>query len=108
MWAWTGTSDPSGFWYLLWSGPGSILERLLELVTIGAILLRKHNCETQGCWRLGRHEWPDPSTGQSHRLCRHCHPLGPLTRSGVQGTHDEYASYPLAGSADDPTYPAQS
>jgi len=93
MWAWVGTTDPSGFWYLFWSG-------IFPDVTIPPTIVialyagwRRHNCETQGCRRFGRHEWLDPSTGQSHRLCRHCHPLGHLTASGIKETHNEYASY---------------
>lgn len=44
-------NDPQ---YLFPSGFGGILERLVELVVIGGILLRRHNCHQKGCPRLGR------------------------------------------------------
>ena len=50
----TGLSSAGGAWYLFWSGFGSLFERTIELVVIGGILLRKHNCHSRGCPRIGR------------------------------------------------------
>jgi hypothetical protein len=78
-----GLNNGSGPAYLFWSGVGS---DITEFAIVGALLgtLRKHNCETHRCWRLGRHDWTDPQTGQTHKLCRKHHPLGHLTASGIQ------------------------
>lgn len=48
-------------------------------------LLRKHNCETHRCWRLGRHQWTDPFTDLRHTLCRKHHPHSPLTAERITG-----------------------
>ena len=82
-----GIDDTAGPWYAFWSGFGSILERAIELVVLGAILLRHKNCEIHRCWRLGRHPWVDPATGLEHRLCRGHHPLGHLTAIEVKESH---------------------
>lgn len=82
-----GVDDLAGRWYGFWSGFGAILERLIELAVIAGILLRRHNCETHRCWRIGRHEWIDPTTGQHHRICRKHHPLGHLTAAGIAESH---------------------
>lgn len=50
----TGTVNEPGSYYGFWSGFGSILERVVELLVIGFILLRKHNCHERGCPRMGR------------------------------------------------------
>jgi hypothetical protein len=78
-----GLGDGAGSQYLFWSGAGS---DITELAIVGALLgaLRKHNCETHRCWRMGRHDWTDPTTGQTHKLCRKCHPLGHLTAPGIK------------------------
>ena len=54
LWFHAGLSSGNTPWYLFPSGIGSILERLVELVVIGGILLRKHNCHSRRCWRVGR------------------------------------------------------
>lgn len=60
-----GLDDASGAWYLFWSGFGA------DLVYLGALAtaLRKINCQTHGCWRVGRHLNPD--TGA--HMCRRHH-----------------------------------
>lgn len=65
-----GLASPSYAWYLFHSGFGSILERLLELSVIGYILLRKHNCHTRRCWRIGK--FPDVE-GKGWHYCRRHH-----------------------------------
>jgi hypothetical protein len=58
----TGTSNEAGPYYAFWSGFGSDLSE--------AALLRKHNCHSRGCWRIGRHvvdgtPWCDRHHGQA-------------------------------------------
>ena len=76
-----GLDSASGGWYLGWSGAGSDLG---ELAIIGGLagVLRRHNCEIHGCWRLGRH-----TTAAAHRVCRHHHPDGPLSHQDVLAAH---------------------
>lgn len=73
-----GLDDPSGGWYLWWSGPCADLGLLGGALT----LYRRHNCEIAGCPRLGRH-----ITAAGHRVCRTHHPDGPLTVSDVHEAH---------------------
>lgn len=66
-----GLDDAGGHWYLFWSGFGADIPILFGVLA----LLRKHNCHTRGCWRLGRHPGPDGAT----RCRRHHHPQLRLT-----------------------------
>jgi hypothetical protein len=73
-----GLDNGSGGWYLFWSGFGANF----SVVTVsGAMLgiLRKHNCEIHGCWRLGRHT----SQISGHTVCRKHLPTGPVTIDDV-------------------------
>jgi len=47
-----GLDDPSGPWYLWWSGLGSDLGEL----TIIAVIYHHLNCHQPGCWRPARHQ----------------------------------------------------
>lgn len=78
---WFGITNAAGHAYSFWSGIGSDLG---EITIIGGLLmvLRKHNCEVHGCWRLGRHQ-----TGAGHHVCRGHHPDDPLTRQDVLDAH---------------------
>jgi hypothetical protein len=63
-------------WYNFWSGFGSDLGEatLISAVSVGVITgLRKVNCHTKGCWRIGHH----PLDGTPYILCRHHHPHVP-------------------------------
>lgn len=73
--------DSNGAHYLFWSGIGSDIGELAILGWLYAFL-RKHNCEVQGCWRLGRH-----TTAAGHVVCRHHHPDGPLTAQQARDAH---------------------
>lgn len=75
----SGTGNQSH--YLFWSGAGSDLG---ELAIVGALLglLRKHNCEVKGCWRLGRH-----STDGGHTVCARHMPGGAPTHADVLAAH---------------------
>lgn len=70
-----GLDDPSGRWYLWWSGAGSFLEGLGFL---GALIgvYQRHTCAIHTCWRIARRL---SATGD--RLCGRHHPLGRLTHA---------------------------
>ena len=71
-------------YYNFWSGFGSDLGEatLISAVGIGVYTgVRKVNCHTKGCWRIGHHVL----AGTPYILCRHHHP-GVPTR-GASHTH---------------------
>lgn len=75
-----GLDDPSGHWYMWWSGPGSDLG---ELAILGALfsLYRRHTCHVNSprfCWRPGTH----PVPGTPFRTCARHHPAVPDRISG--------------------------
>jgi hypothetical protein len=60
-------------YYNFWSGFGSDLGEatLISAVGIGVYTgVRKANCHTKGCWRIGHHRLE----GTAYILCRHHHP----------------------------------
>lgn len=76
-----GITDEAGPGYGFWSGFGSDLG---EAAIIGGLIsvLRKHNCEVHGCWRIGRH-----TTAAGHNVCRIHHPDDLLTAQDVIDAH---------------------
>ncbi len=63
-------------YYNFWSGFGSDLGEatLISAVCVGVYTgVRKVNCHTKGCWRIGHH----PLEGTPYILCRHHHPEVP-------------------------------
>jgi hypothetical protein len=63
-------------YYNFWSGFGSDLGEatLITAVAIGVYTgVRKVNCHTKGCWRIGHHQLD----GTPYILCRHHHPHVP-------------------------------
>lgn len=66
----TGTLNEPGPYYGFWSGFGGIMERLIELIVIGGILLFRHNCHQPGCLNIGR--FPDDKN-QGWHYCRKHH-----------------------------------
>lgn len=60
-----GLTDASGSWYLFWSGIFG------DVTILGAVVVFvfKHNCHTDGCWRLARHQFENGVV-----LCRKHHP----------------------------------
>ena len=63
-------------YYNFWSGFGSDLGEatLISAVAIGVYTgVRKVNCHTKGCWRIGHHTLE----GTPYVLCRHHHPHVP-------------------------------
>lgn len=61
-----GLDNPSGAWYLFWSGFAGNVEKIAIIGGVVAFL-RKHNCHEHRCWRMGRH--PIGNTGVI--VCRH-------------------------------------
>ena len=60
-------------YYNFWSGFGSDLGEATLISAVGLGLytgLRKVNCHTKGCWRIGKHQL----AGTPYVLCRHHHP----------------------------------
>ena len=60
-------------YYNFWSGFGSDLGEATLISAVGLGLytgLRKVNCHTKGCWRIGKHQL----SGTPYVLCRHHHP----------------------------------
>lgn len=76
-----GLDNASGAAYLAWSGVGSDVG---EVAIVGGLIamIRRHNCEIKGCWRLGRHK-----TAAGHAVCRRHHPDGHLTVAQVHAAH---------------------
>lgn len=79
-------------YYNFWSGFGSDLGEatLISAVAIGVYTgVRKVNCHTKGCWRIGRH----PLEGTPYVLCRHHHPhvpSGGATHEHILAQHRRY------------------
>jgi hypothetical protein len=63
-------------YYNFWSGFGSDLGEATLISTVGIGVytgVRKVNCHTKGCWRIGHHAL----AGTPYTLCRHHHPEVP-------------------------------
>ena len=63
-------------YYNFWSGFGSDLGEatLISAVCVGVYTgVRKVNCHTRGCWRIGHHQLE----GTPYILCKHHHPEVP-------------------------------
>ena len=79
-------------YYNFWSGIGSDLGEatLISAVGIGVYTgVRKVNCHTKGCWRIGKH----PLDGTPYVLCRHHHPHVPsrgATHEHILEQHRRY------------------
>ena len=79
-------------YYNFWSGFGSDLGEatLISAVSIGVYTgVRKVNCHTKGCWRIGHH----PLDGTPYILCKHHHPNVPnhgATHEVILAQHQKY------------------
>lgn len=60
-----GLDDPSGYWYMWWSGFGADLSMFVGV----GVWYRHRNCHARGCWRLGRY----PTTDGPWMTCRRHH-----------------------------------
>lgn len=85
-------------YYNFWSGFGSDLGEatLISAVGIGVYTgVRKVNCHTKGCWRIGHH----PLEGTPYILCRHHHPYVPTKGPSHEHILEEHRKYKEAREA---------
>jgi len=79
-------------YYNFWSGFGSDLGEatLVSAVCVGVYTgVRKVNCHTKGCWRIGHH----PLDGTPYILCKHHHPDVPnhgATHEDILAQHHRF------------------
>jgi hypothetical protein len=79
-------------YYNFWSGFGSDLGEatLISAVCVGVYTgVRKVNCHTKGCWRIGHH----PLEGTPYILCNHHHPDVPnhgATHAEILAEHSRF------------------
>jgi hypothetical protein len=79
-------------YYNFWSGFGSDLGEatLISAVGIGVYTgVRKVNCHTKGCWRIGHH----PLEGTPYVLCRHHHPDVPTKGASHEHILEQHRRY---------------
>jgi hypothetical protein len=79
-------------YYNFWSGFGSDLGEatLITAVGIGVYTgVRKVNCHSKGCWRIGRH----PLDGTPYILCRHHHPDVPDKGASHEHILEQHRKY---------------
>ncbi len=85
-------------YYNFWSGFGSDFGEatLITAVGIGVYTgVRKVNCHTKGCWRIGHH----PLEGTPYILCRHHHPDVPTKGASHEHILEEHRRYKEAKEA---------
>jgi len=79
-------------YYNFWSGFGSDLGEatLISAVCVGVYTgMRKVNCHTKGCWRIGHHALE----GTPYILCKHHHPDVPnhgATHEDILAQHHKF------------------
>jgi hypothetical protein len=79
-------------YYNFWSGFGSDLGEatLISAVGIGVYTgVRKVNCHTKGCWRIGHHALE----GTPYILCRHHHPDVPTKGASHEHILEQHRKY---------------
>jgi hypothetical protein len=79
-------------YYNFWSGIGSDLGEatLASAVGIGVYTgIRKVNCHTKGCWRIGHHALE----GTPYILCRHHHPGVPTGGASHERILEEHRKF---------------
>jgi hypothetical protein len=89
-------------YYNFWSGFGSDVGEatLISAVGIGVYTgVRKANCHTKGCWRIGHH----PLDGTPYILCRHHHPNVPTKGASHDRILEEHRKYKEAKEAREAT-----
>ena len=85
-------------YYNFWSGFGSDLGEatLISAVGIGVYTgVRKVNCHTKGCWRIGHHALD----GTPYILCRHHHPGVPTKGASHEHILEQHRKYKEAQNA---------
>jgi hypothetical protein len=86
-------------YYNFWSGFGSDLGEatLISAVSLGVYTgVRKVNCHTKGCWRIGHH----PLEGTPYILCRHHHPEVPNHGATHEHILTQHQNFKLGKEAD--------
>jgi hypothetical protein len=89
-------------YYNFWSGFGSDMGEatLITAVGIGVYTgVRKVNCHTKGCWRIGHH----PLDGTPYILCRHHHPGVPTKGASHEYILEQHRKYQEAKEAREAT-----
>ncbi len=79
-------------YYNFWSGFGSDLGEatLISAVGVGVYTgVRKVNCHTKGCWRIGHHVLE----GTPYILCRHHHPGVPTSGASHEHILEQHRRY---------------
>lgn len=99
----TGTINESGPYYGFWSGFGSDLGEatLIGAVSVGVYTgVRKVNCHTKGCWRIGHHQLE----GTPYHLCKHHHPDVPSKGASIEQILEQHRIFKDArtGAAEGP------
>ena len=85
-------------YYNFWSGFGSDLGEatLISAVGIGVYTgVRKVNCHTKGCWRIGHHSLE----GTPYILCRHHHPQVPSGGASHEHILEQHRKFEAAQEA---------
>jgi hypothetical protein len=105
----TGTiySSSSPIYYNFWSGFGSDLGEatLIGAVSVGVYtLVRKANCHTKGCWRIGHY----PLEGTPYHLCTHHHPWVPTGGASHAQILERHRAYREANARARSSSPSQS
>ena len=79
-----GVKNEASRWYAFDSGSGAIILGDLPLLGGLIVLIRHHNCEIPGCFRIHLKR----PTAAGHLLCRKHHPdPGPLTLEEAHAAH---------------------
>jgi len=79
-------------YYNFWSGFGSDLGEATLITAVGVGVytgVRKVNCHTKGCWRIGHHALE----GTPYILCRHHHPGVPSTGATHERILEEHRRF---------------
>ena len=79
-------------YYNFWSGFGSDLGEATLITAVGVGVytgVRKVNCHTKGCWRIGHH----PLEGTPYILCRHHHPDVPTRGASHAHILEQHRKY---------------
>jgi len=85
-------------YYNFWSGFGSDIGEATLITAVGVGVytgVRKVNCHTKGCWRIGHH----PLDGTPYILCRHHHPDVPTKGASHEHILEEHRKYKAAKEA---------
>lgn len=85
-------------YYNFWSGFGSDLGEATLITAVGVGVytgVRKVNCHTKGCWRIGHHVLE----GTPYILCRHHHPGVPTRGATHEHILEEHEKFKAAKEA---------